>query len=257
VTELEQRLAGLRDDMAWPPTPDIAGAVAARIAADPAQDRRRMWPALRMPGLPLLRPATVALAAGILAVAIAATLAASPGVRARVADWLGIGAVRVERVDRLPDVGRAGDLGLGVRTTVADARRATGLPVSAIAALGAPDAVYADRPGAGGAQAASVSVVYLARRGLPAATRGIGALLTVLPGGDEAVVKKVAGSGTDVQFVDVDGAFGVFLSGAQHVVGPPNRLAGNTLIWVRGDVTYRLESALGRDAALRLARSVR
>jgi hypothetical protein len=185
------------------------------------------------------------------------TLAASTGVRARVADWLGIGAVRIERVDRLPDVGRAGDLGIGVRTTAGDARRATGLPVPAIAALGAPDAVYADRPGAGGAQAASVSVVYLARRGLPAATRGIGALLTILPGGDEAVVKKIAGSGTAVQFVDVDGAFGVFLSGAHHVVGPPNRLAGNTLIWVRGDVTYRLESALGRDPALRLARSVR
>jgi hypothetical protein len=255
VTELEQRLAGLRDDMAWPPTPDIAGAVAARIAADPAQDRRRMWPALRMPGLPLLRPATVALAAGILAVAIAATLAASPGVRARVADWLGIGAVRVERVDRLPDVGPGRDLGLGERTTAAGARRATGLPAPAIAALGAPDALYATPAGRAGA--ASFSVVYRARPGLPAATRGIGALLTVLPGGDEGIVKKVAGSGTDVAFVDVDGAFGVFLSGEQHVVGPPNRLAGSTLIWVRGERTYRLETPLDRDGALRLARSVR
>jgi hypothetical protein len=95
------------------------------------------------------------------------------------------------------------------------------------------------------------------RPGLPAATRGIGALLTVLPGGDEGIVKKVAGSGTDVAFVDVDGAFGVFLSGEQHVVGPPNRLAGSTLIWVRGERTYRLETALDRDGALRLARSVR
>jgi hypothetical protein len=128
--------------------------------------------------------------------------------------------------------------------------------VPRVRALGAPDGVYADRPSAGGARAASVSVVYLARRGLPAATRGIGALLTVLPGGDPAIVKKLAGTGTSVEFVDVDGAFGVFLSGEQHVVGPPNRLAGNTLIWVRGEVTYRLESALGRDAALRLARSV-
>jgi hypothetical protein len=49
----------------------------------------------------------------------------------------------------------------------------------------------------------------------------------------------------------------VFLSGEPHVVTPPNRLAGNTLLWVRGDTTYRLETALGRDAALRLARSVR
>jgi hypothetical protein len=254
VTDLEQRLAALREDVAWPPTPDLAGAVAARIAAEPQQRPWRPWPALRMPGLPLLRPATAALAAAVLAVVLALTLVASPGVRARVADWLGIGAVRIERVEHLPDAGPAGRLGLGRRTTAAEARRATGLPAPAIRALGAPDAVYATRTGRAGAP--SVSVAYVARRGLPAATRGIGALLTVLPGGDEAIVKKVAGSGTAVEFVDVDGAFGVFLSGEQHVVGPPNRLAGNTLIWVRDGVTYRLESALGRDAALRLARSV-
>ena len=47
------------------------------------------------------------------------------------------------------------------------------------------------------------------------------------------------------------------MSGDAHLVAPPNRLAGNTLLWVRGDTTYRLETALGRDAALRLARSVR
>ena len=253
MTELEPRLAALRDDVAWPPTPDIAGAVAARIAAEPAQRAWRPWPALRMPGLPVVRPATT-LTAAALALAIAVTLAASPAVRARVADWLGIGAVRVERVDRLPRVGPAANLDLGRRTSAAGARRATDLPVPAIRALGAPDGIYATPAGRAGA--ARVSVVYVARPGLPAATRGIGALLTVLPGGDEAIVKKVAGSGTDVEFVDVAGAIGVFLSGEQHVVGPPNRLAGNTLIWVRGAVTYRLEADLGRDAMLRLARSV-
>jgi hypothetical protein len=99
--------------------------------------------------------------------------------------------------------------------------------------------------------------VYRPRPALPAASPGIGALLTVLPGGDPSVVKKLLGSGTTVESVDVDGGFGVFISGAAHVVGPPNRLAGNTVLWVRGDTTYRLESALGRDDALRLARSVR
>jgi hypothetical protein len=251
VTDLEQRLAGLRGEMAWPPTPDLAGAVAARLAADPQQARRRRPPLRR----PLLRPAIVAIAAAVLALVVAGTLAAAPGVRARVADWLGIGSVRVERVQRLPDVGPGADLGLGTRASAAAARRTTGLPAPAIRALGAPDAVYAERPSGGGA--ASVSVVYRARARLPAATRGIGALLTLMPGGDEGIVKKVAAGGTEVEFVDVAGAFGVFLSGEQHVVGPPNRLAGNTLIWVRDGVTYRLESALGRDAALRLARSVR
>jgi hypothetical protein len=247
MSELERRLALLRDDVAWPPTPDLASAVAARLATQPAPPRRA-W------RLPAVRPATVALAALVAALVVAATLAAAPGVRARIADWLGIGAVRVERVDRLPDVGPARDLGLGTRTTLATARRSARVPVPTIAELGAPDAVYVDRsrPGGGGA-----SLVYLARPALPAATNGIGALLTMLPDGDVALVKKLLGGGTSVTSVDVDGAIGVYISGEPHVVTPPNRLAGNTLLWVRGDTTYRLETALGREAALRLARSVR
>jgi hypothetical protein len=245
VSELERRLAVLRDEVAWPPTPDLASAVAARVASEP---RRRA----RLHAWPALRPATAALAALALALVIAGTLAAAPGVRARIADWLGIGAVRVERVDRLPDVGPARDLGLGRRTTLVAARRTARVPVPTIGALGAPDAVYVDRPGSAGA-----SLVYLARPGLPAATHGIGALLTMLPDGDVALVKKLLGAGTSVTSVDVDGAIGVYIAGEPHVVTPPNRLAGDTLIWVRGDTTYRLETALGRAAALRLARSVR
>jgi hypothetical protein len=36
-----------------------------------------------------------------------------------------------------------------------------------------------------------------------------------------------------------------------------SRLAGNTLIWTDGDVTYRLESALDRDEAIDLASTLR
>jgi hypothetical protein len=218
--------------------------VAARVAAAP--HRRR-----RLPVLPALRPATVALAALVAALVVAVTLAAAPGVRARIERWLGIGAVRVERVQRLPQTRPASNLGLGTRTTLAGARRAARVRVPTIGALGAPDAVYVDRSGGG------ASLVYLARPGLPAATNRVGALLTILPGGDIALVKKFLGGGTNVEGVDVNGAIGAFLSGEPHVVTPPNRLAGNTLLWVRGDTTYRLETALGRDAALRLARSVR
>ena len=244
MSDLEQRLALLRDEVAWPPTPDLATAVAARVAAEPRRRRHR-------PVVPALRPATIALAAIVAALVVAVTLAAAPGVRARIEEWLGIGAVRVERVQRLPQTGPASDLGLGTRTTLASARRAARVRVATIGALGAPDAVYVDRASGG------ASLVYLARPGLPAATNRIGALLTILPGGDIALVKKFLGAGTNVESVDVDGAIGVFLSGEPHVVTPPNRLAGNTLLWVRGDTTYRLETALGRDAALRLARSVR
>ena len=247
MSALERELVLLRDEVAWPPTPDLAGAVAARLASEPP---RRARP---RPALPLLRPATVALVALAVVAVLAATLAASPGVRARIADWLGIGAVRIERVERLPDVGPAADLGLGRRTTLAGARRAARVPVPTVAVLGAPDAVYVDTATIDRA----VSVVYLARPGLPAATKGIGALLTVIPGGDVGIVKKLLGTGTTVAPIDVNGAPGVFVSGERHVIEPPNRLAGNTLLWVSDGATYRLETALGRAGALRLARSVR
>jgi hypothetical protein len=187
----------------------------------------------------------------VAALVVAVTLAAAPGVRARIEHWLGIGAVRVERVDRLPATGPTRALGLGTPTTLAAARRIARVPVPTVAALGAPDAVYVDRARGG------ASILYRARPGLPAASSGVGALLTMLPGGDIQLVKKLLGAGTGVEGVDVDGAFGVFISGAPHVVTPPNRLAGNTLLWVRGETTYRLETALGRDAARRLARTVR
>jgi hypothetical protein len=244
VTALEHELARLRDELTWPPTPDLAAAVRDRIAAEP-----RTVPRWRR--LAVLRPATAAIAALVAVLAIGATLAAAPGVRARIAHWLGIGAVRIERVERLPAAGPGRVLGLGRRTTLAGARRIARVPVPAVGALGPADAVYADpRDG-------SASLVWRARPGLPAATRGVGALLTVLPGGDVQLVKKLLGAGTSVRAADVNGAIGVFIAGEPHLVVPPNRLAGNTVLWVRGDATYRLETALGRAGPLRLARSVR
>jgi hypothetical protein len=234
--------------------PDAAPDDAGRRGATPgaaAGPRRLRWP-LRAPrGLRAPRPAAIAVAALVAVLAVVATLAAAPGVRARVEHWLGIGAVRVERVERLPATGPGRDLGLGRRTTLAGAGRLARVRVPAVAALGPPDAVYAD-PRDGGA-----SLVWRTRPGLPAASSGVGALLTVLPGGDVQLVKKLLGAGTSVTAVDVDGGLGVFIAGAPHVVVPPNRLAGNTLLWVRGETTYRLETALGRSAALRIARSVR
>jgi hypothetical protein len=72
------------------------------------------------------------------------------------------------------------------------------------------------------------------------------------------VVKLVAGN-VPITRVRVNGARGYFIGG-QHSVSLPDelrpRLAGNTLVWVHDAVTYRLETRLGREAALRLARTV-
>jgi hypothetical protein len=260
--DLERALSTLRDELDWPPTPDLAGVTRARLAAEPARrPRRRRAPALR---LPRLAPAVaIALAALI---ALGAVLAASPDVRATLGRLLGIGAVRIERVDRLPDVAPARELHLGGRTTLAGAGRAGGMPVVTIRALGAPDAVYFDDRAAGGA----VSLVYVARAGLPASTAGTGALLTELRGDPISFVKKLMAGTARLESVEIARQPAFWIQGSHAVSlldaeGRPieqrPRLAGNTLVWLHRlpdgvPLTYRLETALDKAGALRLARSV-
>jgi hypothetical protein len=259
---LEAALSALRDELDWPPTPDLAGVTRARLADGPTgRPRRRLAPALRPPRL---APA-VAVALAVL-VALGAVLAASPDVRATLGRLLGIGAVRIERVDRLPDVAPARQLHLGRRTTLAGAGRAARLPVVTIRALGAPDAVYFTGRVAGGA----VSLVYVARAGLPASTAGTGALLTELGGDPISFVKKLLTGPTRLESVAIAGEPGFWIRG-RHTIGLLDaqgrpveqrpRLAGNTLVWLRRlpdgrPLTYRLETALDKAGALRLARSV-
>jgi hypothetical protein len=245
-TELERRLRALGHEIAWPPTPDLATAVEARIAGEgPAPIRRR----------PRLVPALAALL-GVL-VAFGILLAASPGVRATLRDWLGLGAVHIERVHRLPDLTPARTPQLGRRATVRQADRHLGSPIATVRALGAPDAIYVDDAAA--AQPARVSLVYAARPGLPPAATGIGALLDELQGDDTGFVQKFVTVGEAIDKVRVNGERGYFIAG-RHAVRLPEelrpRLAGNTVIWLHDGVTYRLETALDRRGALALARTV-
>ena len=65
----------------------------------------------------------------------------------------------------------------------------------------------------------------------------------------------------------VNGASGYWISGGVHeiIYLDPNgvpisntlRLAGNVLLWQRGDVTLRIESSLSLEQALAVARTVR
>jgi hypothetical protein len=175
-------------------------------------------------------------------------------VRATLRDWLGIGSVRITRIQRLPDLAPARQLQLGHRTTVAGAARRLGSPIATVRALGAPDAVYVDA-----GPPVRASLVYVARAGLPAGTAGVGALLDELQGDQLAVVEKMVAGRVPIVAVRVGDARGYFIAG-RHAVTVPGalrpRLAGNTLVWVRGRVTYRLETALGVRGARRLARSV-
>jgi hypothetical protein len=95
-------------------------------------------------------------------------------------------------------------------------------------------------------------------------------LVTQFPGSaadDPALVKKLVGSGTTVEELEVDGDRAVWLEGGPHVVlfvAPDGTiaedngwLAGNTLLVARDGVTVRIEGALSRAAAVRVVRAMR
>jgi hypothetical protein len=228
VSELERDLRAVGSTLVFPPTPDIASAV----ARDLVPRQRPLW----------RRLAPIAVA--VLALAIGVTMAVPPA-RAAVLRFFGVGAVHVRFVDKLPAVEQRTILPPGRELPRAE------WPADLLRSplLGQPDAVYAD----GG----TITEVF----GSPGAIR---LLLTAIPSFPYApdVVKKLAGAeGTRASFVAVRGATGaaLWIEGRQHVVrfpGWPPRLARNTLVWVRGGVTLRIEGDLGREEAIRVADSL-
>lgn len=255
--EIEQALERLASHVAFPPTPDFRATVRSAIEAAP---RRRGSLGSMLHARPLRAVAVLALSA------LLAVLAASPSVRASVVEWLD-GIPGVELVVGSDPPAAAGGLRLGESTTLEDARAAVPfeLLLPRDQGVGAPDEVYR-REGAAGGQ---VSLLYRRRRGWPIAPEtGVSLLLTEFRGivGEPALVKAL-GRGAHVERVEVNGAAGWWLAGAPHSVsfrdaaGRPARsrarLAANTLIWQRGELVLRLESALPKERAIQLARSVR
>jgi hypothetical protein len=113
-----------------------------------------------------------------------------------------------------------------------------------------------------------VDLVYRARSGLPASPfTDAGLLITEFRGQPTPeFLKKVAVMGV-VKEVTVGGQPGYWFSGEPHFFTyqdargnlreEQTRLAGNTLIWQRGDLTLRLEGELSQEEALRIAESMR
>lgn len=177
-----------------------------------------------------LRPLALAFAAAVAAFAVALAV---PPARSAILDFFGIGGVTVERVETLPDLPAA--------------RAAPGHPVTLEEAIEGVsfevvvppdfDAVYLDRV------PDIVTFVWPDR------------LLSEFPG-DELILKKVIASETDLEFLSVHGADGLWIEGAPHglfLPGGQERLAGNVLIWVREGVTFRLEGDFSLTRALQIA----
>jgi hypothetical protein len=237
MAELELALRELGREIELPPTPDLASAVRRRLG----ESRPPWWQ----------RPAVVAFA--ILAVALAAVLAVPPA-RTAILDWLGIRGARITRVEQLPPAPAVGNLDLGRRITLAEARRrAPWLLVPTAKGVGEPDQAGYSTAVPGG----KVTLLW----GTPS---DVHLLLTEFRG--EAYIEKLVEPGTKVELVTVNGGRGAWVESA-HVLFYRNRLgenredtarlAGKTLLWQLGRVTSRLEGDFSREEALRIARSAR
>ena len=229
MTELERELRGLAAAIAFPETPAITANL--RLAPGTQPRPRRTW------------RTAVAVVAVVLAVAVVAGLSV-PQARTSILHWFGIGEVRVEFVDRLPEVRPGAPLELGAAIDAADAP----FPLLRPALLGEPDGIY--RLGD------AVTLLY----GSPEHVR---ALVTEIvdSGFTPYIGKKLLQSGTHVEFVPVAGSPGpaLWITGEPHVVDLPGgaaRLAANTLIWTRGRLTIRLEGAETLQQARAIAESL-
>jgi hypothetical protein len=242
VSELERALLRLGAEFDVPEAPDLVPAVRERLRGIPAEARpqaRRRW--------------VLAVALAVLAL-LGATLAI-PDARSAFLRIFDVGGERIQLVEDLPEVEAVEDLELilGQRVTIDEARAAAGFDLRELDE--APDRVYLGERN-------TVWFLY----GTPSEVRLLVAQTPRARVDAPAILKKLAGSGTQIEGVRVNGADGVFLSGEPHfvflideqgrVVEASARLAEDVLVWDEGGVAYRLEGDFDLERALELARGL-
>jgi hypothetical protein len=260
--ELEARLADLATALAFPPTPDLAAAVASRLRApaDAIGARTRPRPIRRS------LPRSLLLAAGLALLIVGGAFAVRFGL-----ELLSIEFGPVPTASPSPSANAPGPigagLGLGVPLALEQAGAAAPFDVLVPAVLGPPDVVYLG----GATLRGQVAFVYASRDDLPASDLlgGAGLLVTQNRGEpDHGLARKLADTGlATVEPVDVNGAPGVWISGRPHFfwylapdrspIEDSRRLVGDTLAWERDGVLYRIEGAITLLEALEIARSMR
>jgi hypothetical protein len=170
----------------------------------------------------------------------------------------------VERVETLPASPAEQRLDLGRRTTLEQAPDRLAFEPLVPTELGDPDSVYVREPPTGG----ELSLAYRPRPGLPRArTTPYGLLVSEFRGDiHPALVGKLAGPGTRIERLRIDGRPAIWIEGAPHfffyrdpdgnVVEGELRLAQNVLLLERGRLLVRFEGAFGRERAVAIARSL-
>ena len=248
MSELERSLTSLGPRIDWPNGADLTRSV--RAAIDEEGQRRAPW-------------RTLAYAAAFVGLLSIVSLLSFPGVRTAVADFLGIGGVRIDT--RGPAPTPAAELDLGEPVSLAQARDSVSFEVRLPDALRGPDSVWLDSGVTGG----QVALAYESSPDLPPAPgTNLGALITQFPEAEVALdaLEKTTGPRTSFEPVRVDGNPGLWISGKPHVIAylTPDgevrnetvRLAGDVLLWASDGVTYRIESTLSRAEALAIAESL-
>ncbi len=185
------------------------------------------------------------------AAAVVVGLVAVSPARSAVLDVLGItGGAKIVRVAEPPEFTR-GPLDLGSEVTLADARSGLAFRPRLPAGLGKPDRVRYSARIAGGALTLDWP----------------GYSLTQFQGGTTPFIKKLLDERSRVTEVQVDGAFGFFISGPSHYLvldrdgqdldAKAALVDADVLLWDSGGLSFRLETRHGLDDALAVARSLR
>jgi hypothetical protein len=235
MTELERALVAVAREVEFPPQPDLVPAVRAR---------------LERPRLALVpRRRALALAVALVVVAFGIAMAV-PDARSAILRFFHIGSVTVERVETLPRAEErplAAGLGPPLSRRAAEARASLAIVLPDVD--GPPPERYYVRPG--------LIATLLHYRGEPV-------LLAEMRDDQVGVAKKFATPETTVEPVQL-GEFGLWITGGEHVLRwhfggeekqVERRLAGNVLIWLRGNRTFRLEGDLNKGQMLELAREI-
>jgi hypothetical protein len=222
----------------------VLASVGEHLDTDPATATSRPVVSRLRPAWPTRR--WLAVAAALVAVVVAATLAIAP-VREAVADFLGIGSTSVEVVPE-PEADPVGlptiDDGLAdLDRSAAESRLGHALPDVDGTQLGEPDRI-ASMPEGGVLLAWSNGATTLWLHD------------AVMPVDD--LYRKLIDAGQDAEPIDALGDAALTVTG-DHILETPYRRvrAGTVVLWTDAGVEYRLESELDLATMLDIARALR
>jgi hypothetical protein len=235
MTDLERALVALGAELEYPPQPNLVPGVRTRL------ERRRLF-------VPGRRALVFAVALTVLAFGIAMAV---PQARSAILRFFHIGSVTVERVQTLPPATtRPLASGLGAPLSRAEAERRVGFRMKLPNLAGPSPTRYYAKPG--------LIATVLEYGGKPV-------LLAEMQGEQVSLNKKFVSPRTHVEPIRL-GNFGLWITGGHHVImwnfghGATHeletRFAGNVLLWLSNDRTFRLEGELDRTRMLKLARQI-